>query len=67
MRVLFIGGTGNISGAVSRLAVERGIDLCAPEPGQARRRCRARVLVGDYADDAAVRGGAREPRRSTRS
>ena len=27
MKVLFIGGTGNISSAVSRLAVERGIDL----------------------------------------
>lgn len=27
MKVLFIGGTGNISGACSRLAVERGIDL----------------------------------------
>ena len=27
MRALFIGGTGNISGAVSRMAVERGIDL----------------------------------------
>src|SRR5690606_5755280 len=27
MKVLFIGGTGNISSAVSRLAVARGIDL----------------------------------------
>jgi len=27
MKVLFIGGTGNISTASSRLAVERGIDL----------------------------------------
>ncbi|HEX3048264.1 MAG TPA: SDR family oxidoreductase [Bacillota bacterium] len=27
MKVLFIGGTGNISGAVSRLAVKRGIEL----------------------------------------
>ena len=27
MKVLFIGGTGNISTAVSRLAVERGVDL----------------------------------------
>ncbi len=27
MKVLFIGGTGNISVAVSRLAVERGVDL----------------------------------------
>ncbi|MBN8217267.1 MAG: NAD-dependent epimerase/dehydratase family protein [Spirochaetes bacterium] len=40
MKVLFIGGTGNISGASSRLAVERGIDLYhlnrgtqAPMPG----------------------------------
>ena len=27
MKALFIGGTGNISGAVSRLAVQKGIDL----------------------------------------
>jgi nucleoside-diphosphate-sugar epimerase len=27
MEVLFIGGTGNISTSVSRLAVQRGIDL----------------------------------------
>ena len=27
MKVLFIGGTGNISSAVSRLAIEKGIDL----------------------------------------
>ncbi|MCL6591000.1 MAG: SDR family oxidoreductase [Firmicutes bacterium] len=27
MKVLFIGGTGNISGAVSRLAVKRGVEL----------------------------------------
>jgi hypothetical protein len=27
MKVLFIGGTGNISAAVSRLCVFRGIDL----------------------------------------
>ena len=27
MKVLFIGGTGNISSASSRLAIENGIDL----------------------------------------
>jgi len=27
MKILFIGGTGNISTAASRLALERGMDL----------------------------------------
>ena len=30
MKVLFIGGTGTISSACTRLAIERGIDLCQP-------------------------------------
>jgi nucleoside-diphosphate-sugar epimerase len=34
MKVLFIGGTGNISTSVSRLAVERGIDLYLLNRGQ---------------------------------
>lgn len=34
MRVLFIGGTGFISTAVSRLAVARGIELCLLNRGQ---------------------------------
>lgn len=36
MKVLFIGGTGKISTAVSRLAVERGIDLYHLNRGQRR-------------------------------
>ncbi len=34
MKVLFIGGTGNISGACSRLAIEKGIDLYHLNRGQ---------------------------------
>lgn len=34
MKVLFIGGTGNISSAVSKLAAERGIDLYLLNRGQ---------------------------------
>src|SRR5688572_31284378 len=34
MKVLFIGGTGNISTSVSRLAVERGLDLYLLNRGQ---------------------------------
>jgi len=53
MRVLFIGGTGIISTACTRLAVERGIDLyllnrsAAEVPG-------ATVLRGDVRDPASV-------------
>ena len=34
MRVLFIGGTGNISEDVSKLAVSKGIDLCLLNRGK---------------------------------
>jgi len=37
MRVLFIGGTGNISSACTRLAVERGIELYVFNRGQSAR------------------------------
>ena len=36
MKVLFIGGTGNISSACSRLAVEQGIDLYHLNRGKAK-------------------------------
>ena len=36
MKVLFIGGTGNISTSVSKLAVERGIDLYLLNRGQTK-------------------------------
>jgi nucleoside-diphosphate-sugar epimerase len=54
MKVLFVGGTGNISGAVSRLAVERGIDLVLLNRGRHDAVSGARALQVDYADGAAV-------------
>jgi nucleoside-diphosphate-sugar epimerase len=56
MKVLFIGGTGNISGAVSRLAVDRGIELW-----HLNRGMRASTIPGvqrlhaDIHDEAAMR------------
>lgn len=48
MKVLFIGGTGNISAAVSRLAVERGIELSLLTRGQATVEVEgAECIVGD--------------------
>jgi len=57
MRVLFIGGTGVISTACSRLAVERGIDLTLLNRGQSGRPVPsgARVLRGDIRDHASAR------------
>jgi len=37
MKVLFIGGTGNISTAVSKLAVSLGIDLYLLNRGKTRQ------------------------------
>jgi nucleoside-diphosphate-sugar epimerase len=48
MKVLFIGGTGNISTSVSRLAVEQGIDLWLLNRGQTRADIPgAQALIGD--------------------
>ena len=48
MKVLFIGGTGNISTAVSKLAVERGIELYLLNRGKrASALPGAKVLVCD--------------------
>ena len=48
MKVLFIGGTGNISTAVSRLAVEAGIDLYLLNRGNSRVAIEgASVIIGD--------------------
>jgi nucleoside-diphosphate-sugar epimerase len=48
MKVLFIGGTGNISTAVSKLAVERGIELYLLNRGKrASTIPGAKVIVGD--------------------
>jgi nucleoside-diphosphate-sugar epimerase len=54
MRVLFAGGTGNISGAVSRLAVERGIDLVLLNRGIRDAVPGARTVRADYKDGKAV-------------
>ena len=54
MNVLFIGGTGNISGAVSRLAVARGIDLALLTRGQRPVAITgARSLAADIRDPLA--------------
>jgi nucleoside-diphosphate-sugar epimerase len=49
MKVLFIGGTGVISSACSRLALERGIELYLLNRGQSRRPApdNAHLLQGD--------------------
>jgi nucleoside-diphosphate-sugar epimerase len=55
MRVLFIGGTGNISAACSRLALERGIELHLLNRGRRQADLAgAQVLVADVADERAV-------------
>ena len=56
MKVLFLGGTGVISSACSRLAVSRGIDLSLLNRGQTVRPVPegARLLHGDVRDRAAV-------------
>ena len=57
MRVLFIGGTGNISTAVSRLAVARGVDLTLLNRGRRPHGISgASSLVADISDEnSAVR------------
>jgi nucleoside-diphosphate-sugar epimerase len=57
MKALFIGGTGVISSACSKLAVERGIDLTLFNRGRSVRPvpAGARVLRGDIRDPDSVR------------
>jgi nucleoside-diphosphate-sugar epimerase len=52
MKVLFIGGTGTISTAVTQLAVERGIDLYLLNRGQSRKMIPSdvKVIKGDIRD-----------------
>lgn len=52
MKVLFIGGTGIISSACSKLALDRGIDLYLLNRGQSHRPVPtgAKVLIGDIRD-----------------
>ncbi len=55
MKVLFIGGTGLISSACTRLAVERGIELFVLNRGRDPARARgATSLVADLGDEAAA-------------
>jgi nucleoside-diphosphate-sugar epimerase len=55
MKVLFIGGTGLISSACTRLAVERGVDLFLLNRGRDPDRARGAVtLVADLRDETAV-------------
>jgi uncharacterized protein YbjT (DUF2867 family) len=57
LRVLFIGGSGIISSACCRLAVQRGIDLYALNRGATRLRplpAEVTILHGDIRDPASV-------------
>lgn len=48
MKVLFVGGTGIISSAVSRLAIERGIDLYHLNRGESHRKIPGvKTIIGD--------------------
>lgn len=58
LRVLFIGGSGIISSACSRLAVERGIELYALNRGATQLRplpSEVTILHGDIREKASVR------------
>lgn len=57
MKVLFIGGTGIISSACSRLAVDRGIDLFLLNRGQSLRAAppEAHLLRGDIRQPESIR------------
>ncbi|MGI8446497.1 MAG: NAD-dependent epimerase/dehydratase family protein, partial [Streptosporangiaceae bacterium] len=58
LRVLFLGGTGVISSASARRAVDAGVDLSVITRGQTRARplpAAARVLHGDARDPDQVR------------
>jgi len=57
MRVLFIGGTGIISSACTRLAAERGVELYVLNRGQSWRPIPDEVtrLMGDIRDPASAR------------
>lgn len=57
MKVLFLGGTGVVSSACSRLAVNRGIDLYLFNRGQTERPIPEgiHVLHGDIRDKASVK------------
>lgn len=58
LRVLFIGGSGIISSACCRLAVQRGLDLYALNRGATQLRplpAEVKIMHGDIRDHASVR------------
>lgn len=56
MKVLFIGGTGNISTAVSKLAVSRGVDLYLLNRGKQNINIDgAKTIIGDISKPAELR------------
>ncbi|HET6758937.1 MAG TPA: NAD-dependent epimerase/dehydratase family protein, partial [Propionibacteriaceae bacterium] len=58
LRVLFLGGSGIISSACCRLAVQRGLDLYALNRGVTQLRplpAEVRILHADIRDQASVR------------
>ena len=63
MKVLFIGGTGNISAAVSRLAVSRGVELYHLNRGQHAVKVEGvQTIHADIRDASAVREALGEHR-----
>ena len=57
MKVLFIGGTGLISTAVTRLAIQKGIDLTLMNRGQRSSEFNHQVkhMICDINDEKAVK------------
>jgi nucleoside-diphosphate-sugar epimerase len=65
MRVLFVGGTGIISSACARLAIERGFDVAFLCRGKTQRHPvprGVRVLTGDIRDPVSARAALGEER-----
>ncbi|WOF23550.1 SDR family oxidoreductase [Microbacterium betulae] len=56
MRILIIGGTGNISSFVTTLAVEGGHDVTVLNRGRTAPPAGVRGLVGDAGDPASIEG-----------
>ncbi|MER7798454.1 SDR family oxidoreductase [Microbacterium sp. NPDC096154] len=54
MRILIIGGTGNISTYVTRLAVERGYDVTVLNRGRSDLPAGVRGLIGDAGDASSI-------------
>ncbi|MCQ2419880.1 MAG: NAD-dependent epimerase/dehydratase family protein [Clostridia bacterium] len=57
MKVLFVGGTGNISYGVCQIALERGMELYILNRGNSTSRVHpgTHVLIADYNDEQAVK------------